>query len=71
MSRWYHGCPRWCSGKESACQCRRRKGLGFDPWSRKWQPSPLLLPGKSHEQRSLVGGSPWGYKELQGIQLSD
>ena len=24
--------PRWCSGKESACQCRRHKGRGFDPW---------------------------------------
>ena len=30
----------------------------------KWQPSPVLLPGKSHGQRSLVGNSPWGRKEL-------
>ena len=35
---------RWCSGKESSCQCRRSKRCGFDPWigkipwSRKWQP---------------------------------
>ena len=29
----------------------------------KWQSIPLLLPGKSHGQRSLVGYSPWGYKE--------
>ena len=42
---------------------------GFNPWvgkiswSRKWQPTPVLLPGKSHEQRSLVGYSPWGRKE--------
>ena len=27
---------------------------------RKWQPTPVLLPGKSHERRSLVGCSPWG-----------
>ena len=28
-------------------------------WRRKWQPTPVFLPGKSHEQRSLVGYSPW------------
>ena len=31
---------------------------------RKWQSTPVLLPGKSHGQRSLVGYSPWGRKEL-------
>ena len=31
--------------------------------ARKWQPTPISLPGKSHGQRSLVGGSPWGRKE--------
>ena len=31
---------------------------------RQWQPTPVLLPGKSHGQRSLVGCSPWGRKEL-------
>ena len=29
-------------------------------WRRQWQPTLVLLPGKSHEQRSLVGCSPWG-----------
>ena len=54
--------PRWLSGKESACQCR---GYRFDPWvgkipwRRKWQPTPVFLPGESHGQRS----SPWGHKE--------
>ena len=39
--------------------------LGWeDPWRRKWQPTPVLLPGKSHGRRSLVGYSPWGHKEL-------
>jgi len=33
-------------------------------WRRKWQSTPGLLPGKSHGQRSLVGYSPWGCKEL-------
>ena len=57
--------PWWLSGKESACQCRRRKRHGFDPsvgkspWRRKWQPTSLCLPRKSHGQRSLVGYSPW------------
>ena len=32
-------------------------------WRRQWQPTPALLPGKSHGQRSLVGYSPWGHKE--------
>ena len=50
-------------GKESACLCRRHKRCGFDPWvgkstwRRKWQSTPLFLPGKFHGQRSLVGQS--------------
>ena len=36
---------------------------GKIPWRRKWQPTPVLLPGKSHGQRSLVGYRPWGCKE--------
>ena len=66
--------PRWHSGKESACQCRRCKRHRFDPWvakipwSGKWQPTPVFLPGKSHEQRSLVGYSPWGRKESNSTE---
>ena len=33
-------------------------------WRRQWQPTPVLLPGKSHGQRSLLGCSPWGHEEL-------
>ena len=57
------------SGKESACQCRRRKRCGFDLWvgktpkRRAWQPTPVFLPGESHRQRSLVGYGPYGLKE--------
>ena len=49
---------RWLSGKEPTCQSRRH---GFDPWVekipwiRKWQPTPVFLPGKTHGQRSLAG----------------
>ena len=31
--------------------------------TRQWQPTPVLLPGKSHGRRSLVGCSPWGRRE--------
>ena len=32
------------------------------PWRRKWHPTPVLLPGESHAQRSMAGCSPWGRK---------
>ena len=34
-------------------------------WSRKWQPTPIFLPGEFHGKRSLVGYSPWGHKESE------
>ena len=34
------------------------------PWKRKWQPTPVFLPGKSHGWRRLAGKSPWCLKEL-------
>ena len=37
--------------------------FAFMHWRRKWQPTPVFLPGKSHGQRSLIGHSPWGRKE--------
>ena len=37
--------------------------LYFDKYCRQWHPTPVLLPGKSHGQRSLVGFSPWGHEE--------
>ena len=46
------GFPRWCSGKESACQCRRCKRCRFNPWvrkiplSRKWQTHSSMLAWK-------------------------
>ena len=39
-------------------------GLVRSPWRRKWQPTPVFSPGKSHGQRSLLGYTPWGRKEL-------
>ena len=61
--------PRWLSGKEPACQCRRHSRFRFNPWVRriswssKWQPALVFLPGKSHGHRSLMGYSPWGCRE--------
>ena len=52
--------------KVSTSQCRRCRfdpWLGKIPWRWEWQPTPVFLPGESHEQRSLVGYSPWGHKE--------
>ena len=37
--------------------------VGKIPWRRKWQPTPVLSPEKSHGQRNLVGYSPWDRKE--------
>ena len=52
--------------KKICLQCRRpgfNPWIGEIPWRRKWQPTPGLLPGKSHWLSSLVGYSPWGCKE--------
>ena len=63
------GLPKWCSGKEYACQCRRCWRCRFNPWIRKipwwrkWQPTPLFLLGKFYGQRSLAVYNPWGHKE--------
>ena len=73
VPKWTKSClnlgfPGGASGKESACQCRRYKRQRFYPWvrkipwSRKWHPTPVFLPGKFHQQRSLAGYSPWGHK---------
>ena len=64
------GFPGGTSDKDLSCQCRRHKRRGFNPsvgkipWRKKWQPTPVFLPGVSHGQRSLAGYSPWGLKEL-------
>ena len=54
------GIPGGTSSKESICQCRRQRH-GFDawvgkiPWRRAWPPTPVFLPGETHEQKSLEG----------------
>ena len=73
LSKHYRSFPSGLDSKESACQHRRCR---FDPWvrkvpwRRKWQPIPVFLPGKSHGQKSFVGYSPWGPRELDTIEHS-
>ena len=58
MCSYTMGFPSGASGKEPACLCRGHKRCRFDPWVGKipwrkaWQPTPVFLPGESHQQRS-------------------
>ena len=52
MVKWHISLQ--CIFEETCCFIRRRH----------WHPTPVLLPGKSHGQRNLVGCSPWGHYEL-------
>ena len=67
------GLPWWLGGKECTCKCRRwgfNLWVGKIPWRRKWQPIPMFLPGKSHEQKSLEGYTPHGVEKSHTL-LSD
>ena len=63
--------------KSPPAQWRRHKSFWFDPLvktiprRRKWQPTLVFLPRKSHQQRSLVGYRPWSHKELDTTEYSD
>ena len=46
-------------------------GQGDSPWRRKWQSTPLFLPGKFHGQKSLESYSPWSRKELDTTEHAD
>ena len=57
----------WLRRLRILLQCRRHEfspWVGKISWRRKWQPTPVFLPGKSHGQKSLVGYSPWCSKRL-------
>ena len=56
------------SGKESTCQCRRPEfspWMGKIPWGRKYQPSPIFLPGEFLVQESLDRYSSWCHKSVR------
>ena len=63
------GFPAGTGGKEPACQCKRQKKHGFNPWigkipwRRAWLQTLVFLLEECHGQRSLVGSSSKGHKE--------
>ena len=63
------GFPSSPNGKKPACQYKRCKRHGFDPWvgevcwRRKWPPTPVFWPAESHGQRNLASYSPRGHEE--------
>ena len=65
------GFPGVGSGKESVCQCKSLRRLWFNPWvrkipwRRKWQSTPVFLPGKFHGQRSLAGLQSMGSQRVR------
>jgi len=67
-STYVRGFPGGTSGKDSTCQCRRRKRHRFNPWVGKTPPEkematpPVFLPGKSHGQRRREGYRPPGHR---------
>ena len=72
------GFPGGTSSKDPACQGRRCKRQGFDPWvgtipsRRAWQPTSVSLPGESHRQRRLAGyclGVPESWMWLKQLSL--
>ena len=52
------------SKETSRCPRDKKETTNAPTSEEKWQPTPVLLPGKCHGQRSLVGYRPWGHKEL-------
>ena len=71
------GFPGGSVVKESSCRCRSHRRHEFNPWvrgipwKRKWQPTPVFLPRKSHGLRSLVGYSPWDCKESDTTEATE
>ena len=62
-AKYLIGLPRQISGKEPSCQSSFDPWLGKIPWRKKWQPTPIFLPGEDNGQRSLAGYSPWDHRE--------
>ena len=62
----------WAAVHEVAKSRTRLRDFTFTfmHWRRKWQPTPVLLPGESQGQRSLVGGRLWGRTELDTTEAT-
>jgi len=61
--RWWDMLINLVGGLLSQCMCVYTYICIYNHWRRQWHPTPVLLPGKSHGRRSLVGYSPWGHEE--------
>ena len=59
------GGGEWTLGYREGAYVKMNKAADSISHDLKWQSTPVLLPGKSHGQRSLVNYSPWGHKELE------
>ena len=59
------------NSKQKQTQGLRKQlwAVGGGGWSRKWQPTPMFLPGKFHRQRSLAGYGPWSHQESDMTEL--
>ena len=68
------GFPHSSVSKESACNAADLGSIAGSgsllPWRRKWQPTPVFLPGESHGQRSLAVSSSWGRKEPDTTEVT-
>ena len=75
--RYTRASHQWLSGKESTCNARDTgdehsiPGSGKIPWRSKWQPTPVFLPGKSHEQKSLTSYSLQSHKKLDITEVTE
>ena len=63
-------CCVWLSAVPWPAAFQAPLSIGFSwlektPWRRKWQPTPVFWPGKSHGERRLVGYSPWGHERFK------
>ena len=61
---WASQVAQWYRIHLQCRKCRFNPWVRKIPWRRKWQPTPVFLPGKSGGQKSLVGYRLWGLKEL-------
>ena len=62
-----NGCS---SGKNPPANVGRHKRHRLDPLEKKWQATPVFLPGEPHVQRRLAGYSPWGCKETDTTEAT-
>ena len=73
----YTGFPDGTRGKEPSCDAGDAgdmgliPGSGTIPWRRAWQPTPVILLGKSHGECSLAGCGPWGHEELDMTTVTE